>query len=96
MYVAPSHPLVLLPSRGLTRVGHAFFSKRTQRSAFFCILLQKNVAFFAFFYVLCKRMLRSLRSFTFLRKERKRTHRSFGSHKSPKTRKKNVKERCVL
>ena len=31
-----------------------------------------------------------------LRKERKRTHRSFVSHKSPKTRKKNVKEHCVL
>ena len=64
-----------------------------------CILLcslQKNVAFFAFFYVLCKRRLHSLRSFTFLRKERKRTHRSFGSHKSPKTRKKNVKEWNVL
>jgi hypothetical protein len=90
---------------------------------FFYVLLQKNDAFFAFFYVLCKRTLRSLRSFTFFakercvlcvllrslqknvaflrsftffRKERKRTHRSFGFHKSPKTRKKNVKERCVL
>ena len=41
-------------------------------------------------------MLRSLRSFTFLRKEPKGTHRSFGSHKSPKTRKKNGKERNVL
>ena len=43
-----------------------------------CVLLrslQKNVAFFAFFYVL---------------------KRSFGSHKSTKTWKKNVKERCVL
>ena len=69
-----------------------------------CILLrslQKNIAFFAFYYVLIKRMLHSLRSFTFLRKERKRMHSSFGSHKSPKTRKrtqKNVacsKERCV-
>ena len=53
--------------------------KRTQCSAFFCVLLQNNVAFFAFFYVLCKRILRSLRSlhsFTFLRKERKRTMRS--------------------
>ena len=51
--------------------------KRTQFSAFFfakercvlCVLLrslQKNIAFFAFFYVLCKIMLHS---FTFLRKE---------------------------
>ena len=50
--------------------------KRTQRSAFFCkrtkcsrVLLrslQKNVAFFAFFYNLCKR---TLRSFPFFRKE---------------------------
>ena len=53
--------------------------------------LHKNVAFFAFFYVLCKRMLRSLRSFPFFRKERKRTKRSFGSHKSPKTRKRTEK-----
>ena len=54
-----------------------------------CVLLrslQKNVAFF---YVLCKRMLRSLCSFPFFRKERKRMERSFGSHKLPKTRKKN-------
>ena len=64
-----------------------------QKSARFCILLQKNVAFF---YAFCKRTLCSLRSFTFLRKERKRTHCSFGSHKSPKTRKKPAKERCVL
>ena len=55
--------------------------------------LQKNVAIF---HVLCKRTLHSLRFFTFLRKEHKRTHCSFWSHKSPKTRKKNVKERCVL
>ena len=80
-----------------------------QSSAFFCVLLhkketfsrsftsfakernvlcfllrswQKNVAFFAFFYVLKKRT--------------QKTHHSFGSHNSPKTRKKNVKERCVL
>ena len=45
-----------------------------QKNATFCLLLHKNVVFFAFFYVLCKRMLRSLRSFTFLRKERKRMH----------------------
>ena len=80
-----------------------------QHSAFFCALLQKNEIFshsftffakegnvLAFFYVLCKRMLRSLSSFTFLRKERKIMHFSLGSHKSPKTRKKNVKECCVL
>ena len=52
-----------------------------QKNITFCVLLhknvlcvlfrslQKNVAFFAFFYVLCKRTLHSLRSFTFLRKE---------------------------
>ena len=49
--------------------------------------LQKNIALFAFFYLLCKRTLCSLHSFTFLRKECKRTHRSFGLHKSPKTQK---------
>ena len=43
--------------------------KRTQHSAFFCKILQKNVGFFAFFYILCKRMLRSLHSFTFIAKE---------------------------
>ena len=55
---------------------------RTQRSAFFCVLFQKNVVFF---YVLSKRMLRSLRSFTFFwvslvaknsKKEHKRTLRA--------------------
>ena len=52
--------------------GHAFFSK------------ERNVLrSFVFF---CKRTLHSLRSFTFFAK--KRTHLSFGSHKSPKTRKK--------
>ena len=59
-----------------------------------CVLLrslQTNVAFFALFYVLCKRPLRSLRSFTFLRKELKRMHHSFGFHKSPKTQKRRQK-----
>ena len=41
-----------------------------QHSAFFNVLMHKNVAFFAFFYILCKRTLRSLRSFTFFAKER--------------------------
>ena len=68
----------------------AFFCKRTKRSHVLLRSLQKNKTFSAFFYVLCKRMLRSLDYFTFLRKERKRTHRPFGSHKRPKTRKKNV------
>ena len=40
-----------------------------QKNAPFCVLLQKNIAFFAFFYILCKRTLHSLRSFTFIRKE---------------------------
>ena len=75
-----------------------------QKNATFCILLcsfvkelcillhslQKKVAFFAFFYILCKRMLHSLCYFTFLRKQHKKKHHSFGFHKSPKTWKKNV------
>ena len=60
----------------------AFFCKRTKCSRVLLRSLQKNVAFFAFFSVLCKRTLHSLRS--------------FGSHKSPKTREKNGKERNVL
>ena len=47
----------------ITRVGHAFFY----------VLLKTKAAFFAFFYVLYKRMwgsLHSLRSFTFFIKER--------------------------
>ena len=50
----------------------AFFCilfKRTQCLTFFCVLYKKNAAFFAFFYVLYKRMLRSLCSFTFFIKE---------------------------
>ena len=48
------------------RMQHsAFFCKRMKRSCFLLRSLQKNVAFFAFFYVLCKRTLRSLRSFAF-------------------------------
>ena len=77
---------------------NATFCVFLQKNETFRVLLhslQKNKTFSAFFNVLCKRTLRSLRTFTFLRKERK-THRSFGSHRSPKTRKKNVKERCVL
>ena len=75
------------------RSGLEFFCKRTKRSRVLLRSMQKNETFSVFFYVLCKR---TLRSFTFLRKERKRTHRSFWSHKSLKTRKKNVKVRCVL
>ena len=63
------------------------FCKRTKPSHVLLSSLQKNKTFSAFFYNLCKRTMRSLRSFTFLRKESKRMHRSFGSHKSPKTRK---------
>ena len=37
-----------------------------------------------------------LRSFPFFRKEQKRTEHSFGSHKSPKTRKKNRKVETFL
>ena len=46
-----------------------------ERSGILFRSLQKNVTFFAFFSVLCKRMLHSLRSFE--------------SHKSPKTQEKN-------
>ena len=48
----------------------AFFCKRTERSCVLFRSLQKNVAFFAFFSVLCKRTLRSLRFFPFFAKER--------------------------
>ena len=80
-----------------------------KKNATFCVLLQKNETFlcsFTFFakernvlcilFLSCKRMLHSLHSFTFLRKECERMHRSFGTHKSPKTQKKNVKECCIL
>ena len=67
----------------------AFFSKSTKRSRVLFHSLQTNIAFFAFFSVLCKRILHSLRSFLFFRKEWKKTERSFGSHKSPKTQEKN-------
>ena len=59
----------------------AFFCKRTKRSHILLSSLQKNVAFFTFFSVLCKRTLRSLRS--------------FGSHKLPKTLTKNGKKRNI-
>ena len=48
----------------------AFFCKRTKRSCVLFPSLQKNVAFFAFCSVLCKRTLRSLRSFPFFRQKR--------------------------
>jgi len=40
-----------------------------QNNATFLRSFEKNVTFFTFFYVLCKRMLHSLRSFTFFAKE---------------------------
>ena len=43
----------------------AFFLKERNILAFFCILYNKNAAFFAFFYVLYKRTRCSLLSFTF-------------------------------
>ena len=90
-----------------TRVGHAFFTKERKvlRSfAFFCILcillrsLQKNVAFFALFYVLCKRTLRALHYFMFFRKNAKERIVLLGliSRQNAKTRKKNAKKRYVL
>ena len=75
--------------------SHSFW-KRTKRSRILFHSFKKNGTFFAFFSVLLKRMERSLRSFPFFRKERKRTECSFGSHKSPKTREKNEKERNIL
>ena len=78
----------------------AFFCKRTKRSRVLLGSLQKSVAFFAFFYVLCKRRLRSLQKnvafFAFFSVLWNRKVSSFGSHKSPKIRKKNGKERNVL
>ena len=47
----------------------AFFCKRTKQSCVLLRSLQNYEKFTAFFYILCKRRLRSLRSFTFLRKE---------------------------
>ena len=77
-----------------------------QSSAIFCVLLQKNETFshsFTFYAkeqnVLCV-LLRSLQKkvafSVFFYVLKKRMHHSFGSDKSPKTRKKNIKERCVL
>ena len=71
---------------------YIYIEKRTEHSAFFA----KEQKVLVLFYVLCKRKELSLRSFPFFWKERKRTERSFGSHKSPKTQKKNEKERNVL
>ena len=76
----------------------AFFNvlcKRTKCSPVLFRSLQKNVVIFAFYSVLCKRILRSVCSFPFCTKERKRTERSFGSYKSSKTWKKNGKERNI-
>ena len=76
------HSRVLLQKNEMFSLSFPFFAKER------CVCC-----------VLCKRMLPSLRSFLFFRKERKRTEKngkerkrtehSFGSHKSPKTRKKN-------
>ena len=73
--------IVLLKNETFSR-SFTFFAKEP---CGFCVLLhslQKNVAFFAFFYVLCKRTEHSLRS--------------FGSHKSPKAQTKNGKDWNVL
>ena len=76
-----------------------------QKNATFCVLLHKNVAFFAFFYVLCKRTLRSLRSFRFfcVLKKRMQKNTSFfwvskvtkNSKKEHKRTLRSLKERCV-
>ena len=70
----------------------AFFWKRTKRSCVLFRSLQKNVALFAFFSVLCKRMLRSLRYFLFFRKEHNILLVLISRQK---TREKNGKERKV-
>ena len=78
----------------------AFFCKRAKCSRVLLRSLQKNETFFAKERnVLCV-LLGSLQkivafsAFFYILKNR--MHHSFGSHKSPKTRKKNVKECCVL
>ena len=53
----------------------AFFCKRTKCSHVLLHSLQKNEMFSAFFYVLCKIMLRSLRSFKFFYVLKKRTQK---------------------
>ena len=76
---------VLLQKNKTFLRSFTFFAKERNVLCVLLRSLQKNVTFF---YVLCKR---TLRSFTVLRKERKRMYHSFGSHKSPKTRKKERK-----
>ena len=44
---------------------------------------------YIYIFIYWKKECNVLRSFLCLRKKRKRSHRSFGSHKSPKTQKKN-------
>ena len=71
---------------------HSFAKER----CILCIVLrslQKNVAFFVFFYVLYKRTLHSLHSYKFLRKKRSVL---LGLISRQKLEKKNAKEICVL
>ena len=67
-----------------------------QVNATFMRSFEVNAVFSAFICVHLKWSQRSLRSFAFTWSECKWTLRSFGSHKSPKTRKMNAKERFVL
>ena len=67
-----------------------YIEKRTEGTFSRSFAKERNVL--AFFYVLCKRMLRSLCSFLLFAKENRRSLRSFGSHKSPKTRKKRTEK----
>jgi hypothetical protein len=82
--------------------GKKLEKERKKRKNVSCVLLQKNDTFSAFFYVLCKRTLRSLRSFTFFAKERSlRSFTFFAKERCVlcvllRSLEKNVKERIVL
>ena len=80
-----------------------------QHSAFFCVLLQKNETLSRSFTLFAKEqnilcvLLRSLQKniafsafFYVFKKTTQKNASFFGSHKSPKTGKKNIKECCIL
>ena len=53
------------------------------------IYINMYISIYIYIFIYWKKECNVLRSFLCLRKKRKRSHRSFGSHKSPKTQKKN-------
>ena len=67
-----------------------------QKNATFCVLLRSFAKECCVLCVLLRSLQKNVAFFAFFYVLKKRMHRSFGSHKSPKTRKKNVKEHCVL